>query len=101
MRKEKVKCPACGRWIPMYASSCVCELKKGGKMRETPVKHLPVVKAFAEYFIRKAKKDLKVKRKDYKTVSVEYTSRGFVYVWFHARDRIVANTSYRADGTRS
>ena len=69
-------------------------------MRETPIKNLPVVKAFAEYFIRKAKKDLKVKRKDYKTVTVEYTTRGFVYVWFHLPDRIVAHTSYRADGTR-
>ena len=68
-------------------------------MRETPIKNLPVVKAFAEYFIRKASKDLKVKRKDYKTVSVDYTSRGFIYVWFHTPGHIIAHTSYRADGT--
>ena len=69
-------------------------------MAKGPIKNLPVVKAFAEYFIRKAKKDLKVKRRDYKTASVEYTSRGFVYVWFHVPDRIVAHTCYNADGTR-
>ena len=27
-KEEKVQCPACGRWIPMYASSCVCQLNE-------------------------------------------------------------------------
>lgn len=69
-------------------------------MAKEPIKHLPVVKAFVDYFVRKAKKDLKIKRRDYKTASVEYSSRGSVYVWFHGTEAIVAWTSYKADGTR-
>lgn len=69
-------------------------------MRKGPIEHLPVVKAFAEYFIRKAKKDLKLKRTAYKTVSVEYTTRGVVYVWFHGHLKIAGYASYLADGTR-
>lgn len=68
-------------------------------MPEKPIKNLPVVKAFAEYFIRKAKKDLKVKRNDYATASVEYSTRGKVYVWFHTDDTATYIT-YNADGTK-
>ncbi len=64
------------------------------------INHLPVVKDFALYFIRKAKKDLKIKRADYKTVGVEYNTRGMVYVWFHAHGAVVGSITYKADGTK-
>lgn len=71
-------------------------------MRETPIKNLPVVKAFAEYFIRKAKKDLGIRRGYYKTASVEYTTRGKVYVWFFPPTEITPplHITYNADGTK-
>ena len=68
-------------------------------MSQEPIKHLPVVKAFAEYFIRKAKKDLKLKRDDYKSASVEYSTRGKVYVWFFRNGEAIT-TTYNADGTK-
>lgn len=72
-------------------------------MASGPIKHLPVVKAFAEYFIRKAKKDLEIKRGYYKTASVEYTTRGMIYVWFFPPEDANTNpihATYQADGTK-
>ena len=72
-------------------------------MKKDKVKPLPVVKAFSEYFIRKAKKDLGIKRGYYKTASVEYTMRGFVYVWFFPPTDITTpiHITYNADGTKA
>jgi len=67
-----------------------------------PIKNLPVVKAFAEYFIRKAKKDLGIGRGFYKTASVEYSTRGMIYVWFFPYADITPplHITYNADGTK-
>jgi hypothetical protein len=69
-------------------------------MPRGPIKNLPEVKAFAEYFLRKAKKDLKLKRAGYHSASVEYTTRGKVYVWFFTHDGGATHIIYNADGTR-
>lgn len=62
---------------------------------------LPVVTAYTNYFLRKAKRDLKVKEADYKDVSIDYTSRGFVHIWFHKRrGGISSNIVYSVDGKK-
>lgn len=67
-------------------------------MREGPIKHLPVVKHYVEYFTRKAKVALGLKRLNYKSVSIDYSSRGTVYVYFHGKDKCVASISFYANG---
>ena len=67
-------------------------------MRQTPIENLPIVKHFAEYFTRKARIALELKKKDYKTVSIDYSSRGSIYVWFFGHDGGVRSMSFWADG---
>lgn len=69
-------------------------------MSQKPIKNLPVVKAFAEYFLRKAKRDLKIKRKDYQSACVEYSTRGKIYVWFFIGKTDATHITYNADGRR-
>lgn len=69
-------------------------------MKEEKIKPLPIVKAYADYWIKRGKKVLKIKKGQYKKVNVDYTSRGFVYVWFHGEDEIVANATFTLDGKR-
>lgn len=70
-------------------------------MKKTPIEHLPVVKHYAEYFLRKAKRALKLKKADYKSFSVEYTSRGMIHVWFFSENGIVGHIIYKADGKKT
>ena len=67
-------------------------------MKQRPIHNLSIVKHFAEYFTRKARIALKVKREDYKAVSVDYSSRGSIYVWFFGHDGSVRSMSFWADG---
>lgn len=69
-------------------------------MKKQKIKPLPIVKAFSDYWIRRGKKVLKIKKGQYKTVTVDYTTRGFVYVWFHGEDEIVGNATFTLDGKR-
>jgi len=67
-------------------------------MKKEAIKPLPVVKAYADYFTRRAKSVLGLKRADYKSVSIDYNSRGSVYVYFHGKGKVVASTSFWANG---
>ncbi len=67
-------------------------------MKKEKIKPLPVVKAYADYWIRRARKVLKVKKGEYKSVNVDYTTRGFVYVWFHREHDVVAHATFTLDG---
>lgn len=67
-------------------------------MRKGPIEHLPVVKHYVEYWTRRAKVLLGLKRRDYKSVSIDYSSRGTVYVYFHGEEKCVASTSFWVDG---
>lgn len=67
-------------------------------MKQKPIHNLPIVKHFAEYFTRKARIALGLKRKNYKTVSVDYSSRGTIYVYFHGNRTVVGSMSFWADG---
>lgn len=67
-------------------------------MKKEKIKALPIVKAYADYWIRRGERVLKVKKSQCKAVTVDYSSRGFVYVWFHGEDAIIAHTSFTLDG---
>ena len=67
-------------------------------MKKGPIKNLPIVKHFAEYFTRKARIALGLKRADYKTVSIDYNSRGTIYVYFHNKHTIVGSMSFYGNG---
>ena len=67
-------------------------------MKQKPIHNLAIVKHFAEYFTRKARIALELKRKDYKTVSIDYSSRGSVYVYFHGKADVIASMSFWGDG---
>ncbi len=71
---------------------------KKPKIESQPIKNLPIVKHFAEYFTRKAARILGLKRKDYKTVSVDYSSRGSVYVYFHSENKVVGSKAFWGSG---
>jgi len=68
--------------------------------KEKKIKPLPVVKAYTGYWIRRARRVLNVKKGEYKEADVDYSTRGFVYVWFHRKDQIVANAIFTLDGKR-
>jgi len=67
-------------------------------MRKTPIENLPIVKHFAEYFTRKARIALGLKKADYKSVSIDYSSRGTVYVYFHGKEKVVGSNGFWANG---
>ena len=67
-------------------------------MKQKPIKNLSIVKHFAEYFTRKARIALELKRADYKTVSIDYSSRGTIYVYFHGKHEVVGSMSFYANG---
>ena len=67
-------------------------------MRQTPIENLPIVKHFAEYFTRKARIALKLKKTAYKRVSIDYSSRGSIYVWFHAEEKVIDSIGFWANG---
>ncbi len=56
-------------------------------MKNEIIKPLPIVTAYTGYFIRRAKKALKLTGKDFRSVSVDYNTRSRkIHVWFHAPD---------------
>ncbi len=67
-------------------------------MKQKPIQNLPIVKHFAEYFTRKARIALRLTKVDYKTVSIDYSSRGTIYVYFHSKTRVVASMSFYGNG---
>jgi len=70
-------------------------------MKKQKNKPLPVVKEFADYFIRRARRVLKMKVADYDSVHIEYwDDTGKVWVWFHssARKGIVARVDFHING---
>ncbi len=71
---------------------------KKQKSKSLPIENLPIVKHFAEYFTRKAARILDLKRKDYKSVSIDYSSRGVVYVYFHSENKVVGSTAFWGSG---
>ena len=74
---------------------------KGDNMKkEKKIKPLPIVKAYTDYWIRRSQRVLKVKKGQYKTVTVDYSTRGMVYVWFHGEEEILAHATFTVDGKR-
>ena len=72
---------------------------KGGKMKGKTIKALPFVKEFADYFVRRAKRVLKLRNEDFKTSSIDvFVERGTIWVWFHNPDKIDGRAQFKFDG---
>ena len=68
-------------------------------MSEKEIQPLPFVKQFSDYFVRRAKRVLKLKDSEFKTVSIDlHPERGTIWVWFHEPARIVARAQFYFDG---
>ncbi len=72
-------------------------------MSEEKIKPLPFVKEFADYFIQRAKRVLKLKNKDFDTIHIDYyncTNPETIMVWFHRKslERIVGSVNFTLDG---
>ena len=64
-------------------------------MKKEKIKPLPFVKEFSDYFLRRAKKVLKVKRSEIETSSVEiHLERGTIWVWLHCKDGLIRAQFY-------
>ena len=71
-------------------------------MKKEKIKPLPAVKAFTDYFIRKAKRSLRLKKADFDRVNIDYTSRGTIWVWFFKdkKNVLVGKVVYNVDGRK-
>ena len=71
-------------------------------MKEEKIKPLPIVKEFSNYFLRRAKKILKLKKSGFESFSVELWNTGKnVWVWFYGENSvIVARVTFTTDGKK-
>ena len=69
-------------------------------MKKEKIKALPVVIKYAEYFIRRAKRVLKLKDVDIDHIGIDFIGRsGQICVWIHGKDKILARAQFESDGT--
>lgn len=68
-------------------------------MKKEKIKPLPFVKEFVGYFVRRAKRALKLKNSEFKTLSMDVSPhRGNVWVWFYDEHKVIARTQFHFDG---
>lgn len=67
-------------------------------MKEDKIKALPVVKAYSDYFVRRAKRIFKLKNKEFEIVHVDLFDLKYVEVWFFAETKIVAHAKFMSNG---
>ncbi len=70
-------------------------------MKKEKIKPLPVAKDFADYFVSRAKRLMKIKTSEYRSISMDYWLRsGHVWVWFYAEPGggILARVEFDHDG---
>lgn len=68
-------------------------------MKKDKIKPLPIVKAYADYFVRRAKRILKLKESDYNNINIDFYGRsGMICVWIHGKDSIIARVEFESDG---
>ena len=70
-------------------------------MSEEQIKPLPIVKAFVDYFTRRAKRVLKIKDSEFTHVSIDvHPDRQTVWVWFHGPAEIIGRVMLTSDGRK-
>jgi len=68
-------------------------------MKKEKIKPLPVVKAFALYWLRRARRVLKLKQSEYDSFHIDYMhTENIVEVWFFSETAIVAWAIFDHDG---
>ena len=67
-------------------------------MKEEKIKPLFVVKAYARYFIRRARKVLNMKITEYDSFHVDLHDLDSVGVWFFCKTNVLAHVQFTVDG---
>jgi len=67
-------------------------------MKEEKIKSLPLVKEFSNYFVRRGKRVLGLKKSEYDYTSIDITGSGKIWVWFFGSERVIAWTQFYQDG---
>ena len=68
-------------------------------MKEEKIKSLPFVKKLSVYFLRRAKRVLKLKSSEFNIVSIDiHPERGTIWVWFHTSERVIGRAQFNFDG---
>jgi len=68
-------------------------------MKKETIKPLPVVKAYTDYFARRAKRVLKLKDSDYEHINIDFYGRtGVVCAWVHGKEGVIGRAEFESDG---
>lgn len=68
-------------------------------MKRGKIKQLPCVEEFTNYIIRRAKRVLKIKDKEFNTLSIDvHPDRGTIWVWFHIPEQVIGRVQFYVDG---
>ena len=67
-------------------------------MKKEKIKPLFVVKAYARYFIRRARKVLDLKATEYDSFHVDLHDLDSVSVWFFHKTNVIAHVQFTIDG---
>ena len=68
-------------------------------MKEEKIKSLPFVKKLSDYFVRRARRVLKLRVSEFETASVDlHPERGTIWVWFHTTEKVIGRAQFNFDG---
>ncbi len=67
-------------------------------MKKEKIKALPVVKAYADYFVCRAKRILKLKNSEFEAIHIDLHDFLSIDVWFFLETKIVARVLFALDG---
>ena len=67
-------------------------------MKEEKIKPLPVVKAYTNYFTRRAKRMLKLRNSEFDGIHIDFHDSNSIDVWFFIKTDIIAHVSFTPDG---
>lgn len=70
-------------------------------MEEEKIKSLPITDTFTDYFIRRAKRILKLKNSEYVSITFDIFMRSkHIWVWFHTGNGIIAKVEFEFSGAK-
>lgn len=68
-------------------------------MKKEKIKSLPIIEDFIIYIVRRAKRVLKIKDSEFKSISIDvHPERGTIWVWFHMPEKVIARVQFYVDG---
>jgi hypothetical protein len=67
-------------------------------MKKEKIKSLPIVKSYADYFLARAKRILKLKNSEFESVHVDLVDLRSIDVWFFYKTNVVARIQFTPDG---